>query len=104
MGAEREKTVKRTLITVLFCVATLALPSLCHADFVLQFLDSSETLEVITPTGTRSCLSEHCGLTNTFGFPTPGIDLFFNIYDQDGVTLRLSPRLTQMVKTHLAVR
>jgi hypothetical protein len=51
-------------------------------------LDGSETLKLITPSGTRSCLSgELCGFTNDFGFPTPIANLSFNIYDQDGVTL-----------------
>jgi len=51
-------------------------------------LDSSETPKLITPSGNGGCISEHCGITNTFGsLPNPFINLFFNIYDQDGVTL-----------------
>jgi len=65
-------------------------PATARADTTLQFFDSSETVQV-SPFGAGpfNCLAETCTENIAFGgYTNPSaINMTFNIYDQDGVTL-----------------
>jgi len=75
-------------------VATLiVLPPLCRADLVVQFLDTTDAVTINIPNepgviNPTCSLPESCTDESGFpGFSSPGINLSFNIFDPDGVTL-----------------
>jgi hypothetical protein len=73
---------------------TLSLPSLCRADTTLIFLDSTDTVQytrngVLQSNGPGCPGAENfaCIVNDNGASPTSDVDLSFNIFEQDGVTL-----------------
>ena len=69
---------------------TMALPGLSYGDVHLTFFDSTDMLTV----GFQSLPPMSCGVTETcnvsvglMAFVSPGVDLRFNIFDPNSVTL-----------------
>jgi hypothetical protein len=75
---------------------TVASPWLCSADSTTTFVDSTEAASIIFSGATLRCESaETCGISiSPGGFVSPGVDLSFNIFDQDGVTLSDTLQIT----------
>jgi PEP-CTERM motif len=73
--------------------ATLALPSGCLADFIVQFSDSTAELN-LDGLQTINC-NQGCTTSTGFSqFSSPGANLAFNIFDADGVTLSDTIQIT----------
>jgi hypothetical protein len=69
---------------------TVALPGLCRADQTFTFLDSTEAPQVSLNGTLLACQSrglETCSIFVSPGGVLPEVDLSFNIFDPDGVTL-----------------